>query len=296
MNAAKLIKLAPMIIMIGFLAYSGYSIQTSADDPEAGQSGLAKELDVVVHDIVAAGDAIKEGASGALRDPFQVTLKEAVPAGVAASKGQGPLEPEPDPLAEIVRRLNLGATFLQGREQMAIIDGRIYSKGQHLLVDGDNGKTFSKLYVVNVLPTKVILHADGESYVLVYSDQLGDRDDHARKGGEEGSQNGHGRDRSRRRARHVPEAAQFAPGSAGQEGDRRPGPDLLSLRFFAIQARTPPAQHRELQCQPLAPGPARAVRPPGLETPQTRPSLTRTHTKAATTPWPMSMAKPTPSP
>ena len=61
-------------------------------------------------------------------------------------------DPDVDTLAEIVQRLKLDATFLQGRDQMAIIDGRIYSKGQHLLIDGDSGKSSATLTVVNVLP------------------------------------------------------------------------------------------------------------------------------------------------
>ena len=75
MNVAKLIKLAPMLIMITFLAYAGYSINTSAGDPDAGESGVMKGMDAVVRDIVTAGSSIEDGLAGALRDPFQVSLE-----------------------------------------------------------------------------------------------------------------------------------------------------------------------------------------------------------------------------
>ncbi len=42
MTTAKLINLAPMLIMVTFLAYAGYSIHASAGDPAAGESGLRR--------------------------------------------------------------------------------------------------------------------------------------------------------------------------------------------------------------------------------------------------------------
>ena len=42
------------------------------------------------------------------------------------------------------RDLKLDATFVQGRDQIAIIDGRIYSKGQHCRLDGDSDELYSQ--------------------------------------------------------------------------------------------------------------------------------------------------------
>ena len=42
-------------------------------------------------------------------------------------------DPETDPLAGFVQGLSLDATFLQGKTQIAIINGRMYHQGQHLL-------------------------------------------------------------------------------------------------------------------------------------------------------------------
>jgi len=170
MTAVKLLKAAPLLIMVAFLAYAGYSIHASAGDPAAGQSGLAKDKGAVVQDIVTAGDAMAGGLTGALRDPFQVSLK---PGAVAsAPKSQDDASLNSDRLAEIVQGLKLDATFLQGRDEMAIINGRVYSKGHYLIIDANSGKSSSRLFVVSVLPAKVVLRGGDTDYVLGYPDQL----------------------------------------------------------------------------------------------------------------------------
>ena len=177
MTTAKLINLLPMLIMVTFLGYTGYSINASAGDPAAGESGLEKDLDSMLQNMIAVGDAVADSTSNsAFRNPFQVRSQ---PAAVAHADDVSP-DPAVDTMAEIVQRLKLGATFLQGRAQMAIIDGRIYSKGQHLLIDGDSGKSSATLTVINILPEKVILHGGDKNYVLGYPDQLGSRPDKAR--------------------------------------------------------------------------------------------------------------------
>jgi len=170
MTPAKLIKLAPMLMLVAFLAYAGYSIHASADDPAEDQSGLVKDLDTVVQDVLTPGNAVEGGLAGALRDPFQVSLKPGAVAG--APKSQDDASLDSDLLAEIVQGLKLDATFLQGRDQMAIINGRVYSKGQHLLIDANSGKSLSPLVVVGVLPAKVTLRGGDKDYVLGYPDQL----------------------------------------------------------------------------------------------------------------------------
>jgi hypothetical protein len=172
MNAVKLLNLAPMLIMGAFLAYSGYSIHASADDPAAGESRPAKVLDAAVPDTPTADNALEGGLAGALRDPFQVSLKPGATAGAAKSQDDASLEAESDRLAKIVQGLKLDATFLQGHDQMAIINGRIYSKGHHLLIDAGSGGSSSTLLVVSVLPAKVILRGGNKDYVLGYPDQL----------------------------------------------------------------------------------------------------------------------------
>jgi hypothetical protein len=183
MNATKLIKLSPMLMMIAFLAYAGYSIHASAVDPDAGPSALAKEVDGVVQEMRAVSNAIASLPAGSLRDPFQVVAKPVAAEIADETEDDAPLEPASDSLADIVQGLRLDATFLQGREQIAVIDGRIYSRGQHLLDGGENGKSASKLVLVGVLPSKAILHADGRNFVLSYSDQLGSRSDKTRGAG-----------------------------------------------------------------------------------------------------------------
>jgi hypothetical protein len=188
MNTAKLSRLAPLLIMVSFLAYCGYAMLASGDDPEGSNTTLAKEVDAVAADIAAVSDAIKAGASSVLRDPFRVAPKTGTLAGDSAARGDAAGDPDVDPVAEIVQGLTLEATFVQGRDQMAIIGGHVYSKGEHLRSDNDPDGTYAKLIVVNVLPTKVILHADGQNYELRYSDRLGSREDRASTGGAESPQ------------------------------------------------------------------------------------------------------------
>ncbi len=170
MNAAKLIKLAPMLILVAFLAYAGYSINASAEDPAEDPSGLVKDTNTVVQDIPKSGNALEGGLAAALRDPFQVSLKPGAAAG--AAKSQDDASVDSDLLDKIVQGLKLDATFHQGRDEMAIINGRVYSKGHYLIIDADSGKSSSRLFVVRVLPAKVILRGGDKDYVLSYPDQL----------------------------------------------------------------------------------------------------------------------------
>lgn len=169
MNAAKLIKLAPMLILVAFLAYAGYSIHASADDPGEDQSGQVKDLDTVMQEIVTVGNAVAGGQAGALRDPFQVALKPGAVAGAHGSHDDA--SSDPDLLAEIVQGLKLDGTFLQGHIQMAIINGRVYSKGEQLIIDGKSDKSLPPLVVAGVLPAKVTLRGEDRDYVLGYPDQ-----------------------------------------------------------------------------------------------------------------------------
>jgi hypothetical protein len=166
--------------MILFLAYSVYSIQASLPDSLAVTPDLGKSLEVLVDDLLDSGlSTARALARDGIRDPFQVRAQPDSQAG-ASQTHDVTAAPESDPLAEIVQGLKLDATFLQGRDQIAIIDGRIYSRGQHLLVDGDDGKSSSPLFVVSVLPSKVILRGNGKSYELAYPDRLGTRPDGTR--------------------------------------------------------------------------------------------------------------------
>ncbi|MFI5454614.1 MAG: hypothetical protein ACHRXM_04110 [Isosphaerales bacterium] len=183
MNTVKLLKLAPMLIMIAFLAYTVYSIHASLPAPTAGQSDPKKGLEIMVDDVLNASAATARSlASEGLRNPFLVRTKP----GMLESQDVAALDPVTVPLAEIVRGLTLEATFLQGRDQMAIIDGRVYSQGQHLFLEGDAGdagKSVSELSVASVLPAKVILQGGGQNYELSYPDQLGRRADKTRRAG-----------------------------------------------------------------------------------------------------------------
>jgi hypothetical protein len=179
MNTASLLKRAPILIMIACLSYSCYTIHAILPDSSAGPSDLAKGLDILVEDAIHAGaDEVKALTREALRDPFRIRPKpeEATkPVDVAAA------DPESDPLAGVVQGLSLDATFLQGKTQIAIINGRMYNQGQHLLLQADSGKTYSPLFVRNVQAQRVTLMAHNRTYELGYPDKLGARPAEARK-------------------------------------------------------------------------------------------------------------------
>ena len=139
MNMTGLIKVLPMLVMVAALAYAAYSIQPVVPivTPAAGAAKPEKQAPVE-----GAGQAVTAAGSPdappamrvAGRNPFQVVAN---PDPIADVKNSTPeLEKTDSPLTTL-NGLTLNATFLQGRTQMAIIDGRIYEPGQNL-VGADN--------------------------------------------------------------------------------------------------------------------------------------------------------------
>jgi hypothetical protein len=180
MNSNKSLKLAPSAILVIFLGYLAYSVQPSTPAPPTPQPGLVEVQDALEGALV---DSVKAGGKliQTVRDPFlAVTSTKA--AAPPPPKDVEPEPPEADPLIEVVQGLTLQATFLQGPDQIAVINGRIYRKGEHLSLNGDSGDRFSPLYVASVQPTKVILRAGGgSSYNLSYPNQFGRRPEDGRK-------------------------------------------------------------------------------------------------------------------
>ena len=171
MNMTGLIKVLPMLVMVAALAYAAYSIQPVVPivTPAAGAAKPEKQAPVE-----GAGQAVTAAGSPdappamrvAGRNPFQVVAN---PDPIADVKNSTPeLEKTDSPLTTL-NGLTLNATFLQGRTQMAIIDGRIYEPGQNL-VGADNAP--SALVLAQVLVNKVVFQAGGKSYFLAYPDQL----------------------------------------------------------------------------------------------------------------------------
>ena len=167
MNTAKLLNRAPTLIMVAFLAYACYRIQTILPDSAAGRKELANGLDVMVQDVLHAGAA---EAKSLARDPFRTRPKAAAKAAEAATA-----DPETDPLAGFVKSLSLDATFLQGKTQIAIINGRMYHQGEHLIFVDDGANVPSPLFVQNVQVHSVTLQAHNTNYELGYPDRLGNR-------------------------------------------------------------------------------------------------------------------------
>jgi hypothetical protein len=173
MNTASLLKSAPILIMVACLSYACYTIHAKLPDSSASGKELAKGLDVMVNDALHAGaNEMRALTRAALRDPFRISLKSAeAPKTIDVAAA----DPESDPLIGLVQGLSLDATFLQGKTQIAIIGGRMYHQGEHLLLQGETGMSFSPLFVQQVQLQRVTLMAHNETYELGYPDKLGNR-------------------------------------------------------------------------------------------------------------------------
>jgi len=141
--------------MVAFLAYAGYSIHASAGRSGRGQSGLAKDKGAVVQDIVTAG--VCDGGWSNRRITRPVPGQSQTGRRGQRTQISGRRVTQFRPASRDRQGLKLDATFLQGRDEMAIINGRVYSKGHYLIIDANSGKSSSRLFVVSVLPAKVVL-------------------------------------------------------------------------------------------------------------------------------------------
>jgi len=169
MNPAALLKRAPTILIVAFLAYACYSIHASLPDSAEERSELAGGLDVMLKDLLRASTSeVRSLTKEMLRDPFRIGHD-------AAEKSKAEVVDDSDAysLADFVSTLTLDATFLQGKTQIAIIGGRMYHRGEHITVQTETGKANSPLLVQTVQPHRVTLSARGKTYDLVYPDKLG---------------------------------------------------------------------------------------------------------------------------
>ncbi len=168
MNMTRLIKVLPMLVTVAALAYAAYSIQPVVPilTPGAGAAKAGKQAPVkgAGQAVTKAGFAEEEPAVRvAVRNPFEVDRS-------GNDKNSSPELEQDDPSLVALEGMTLDATFLQGRTQMAIIDGRIYEPGQNLVGANDEP---SQLIVTQVFMNKVIFQAEGKRYFLAYPDQLG---------------------------------------------------------------------------------------------------------------------------
>ena len=169
MNTAKILKYIPTTIMIVGLAFACYKIHATVPGAGAGRAELAKGLDVMVNDVLHSG---AEEVQALARDPFRTGPK---PVDAAKAAEAALADPETDPLSDFVHSLSLGATFLQGKTQIAIINGRMYKQGEHLILERDGDKVPSPLLIEKVHAQRVTLRAHDIKYELGYPDQLGSR-------------------------------------------------------------------------------------------------------------------------
>lgn len=173
MKKSTLVKRSPTLILLGLLAYACYAVNASMIDLAPARNAIKNGVEVMIKDVVSASkDEVQGLTRVVLRDPFQVVSKATAVSKPADGASE---DSNAESLAGIVKSLTLDATFLQGKTRIAIISGRIYQQGQHLVIKGDAGKSYSPLFVQSVQVHSVSLGARGKTYELGYPDQLGNR-------------------------------------------------------------------------------------------------------------------------
>ena len=86
MNAAKVMKLAPTIILVGCLGYGLFAMESGIPETAEKEAEVQKGLELMVHDVLAEGSSTAAKLEGKLRDPFRVP---AARAGDCRGGGQG---------------------------------------------------------------------------------------------------------------------------------------------------------------------------------------------------------------
>jgi hypothetical protein len=170
----RLFNLLPMLLMISSLAYATYLVQPMvATFPSSSGASVTKGRE-------SSGGMSKVKGSQAMnevpeamrrvgRDPYHPAVKHAQVADGDLKKDSMLGRDETDSSNDLIQGLTLNATFLRGNTQMAVIDGRIYQQGQHLLNADDEP---SPLFISQVVSNQVILRDRSRRYVLAYPDPL----------------------------------------------------------------------------------------------------------------------------
>lgn len=171
MNSTNLASLMPTLVMTLSLAYATYALQPDARMPALLEAAAKKGgAGTVAHS--APPDGESAGSATPARDPFAMAAAPGSVAAEGAADESVAGESAADPFLAEITGMTLNATFLQGRTQMAVIDGRLYRKGQSLTED-DDGKP--PLILTEVFANRVILQAGRTRYALAYPEQPGSR-------------------------------------------------------------------------------------------------------------------------
>ena len=182
----RLLNLAPLLIVVGVVGYAAYSIRPAdpgaipAQTPSSAPGDQAARAGVQLAGTEEPDPSVPGKPPKKSRDPFRTVAEieaAARPKSTAdsARKTASPPKktqiknedkpPPSGPYAAKVQVLTLNATFLQGRDELAVIDGRIYRTGQSL--EGTEGARIP-LRVTKVSASQVILQAGDTRYSLGY--------------------------------------------------------------------------------------------------------------------------------
>jgi hypothetical protein len=178
MNQDKIIKLAPTILMITLLGFSAYSVHGGGDEtpaPKATDASTGSTLAQVETEILALESAIVSSAS-AVRDPFRTAAAAAEEIKAEMTQG-GPDHSKradsTDPIAQSLKEMSLDLTFVQGSEQVAVINGKMYRKGQRLTFPESTEQDAPvSLVMTFVRKDRVFFRGDNKTYSLGYPEKF----------------------------------------------------------------------------------------------------------------------------
>ncbi|WP_165220493.1 hypothetical protein [Aquisphaera insulae] len=161
MSSRALLRLTPTLLIMAAMGYAAYAISAApapAFSPPAAAPAAPPPK--------AAGAVAEAPIPDRGRNPFTVVVRVDPENGDGRPAGA---DGAADPLMATVRGLTLNATFVQGRTQLASINGRLYRQGQR--INGpDDAET--PLAVAQVGPAHVVLVAGGTRYTLGYPEDL----------------------------------------------------------------------------------------------------------------------------
>lgn len=168
---ALLQNLAPTFVaflLVGWCAWPEGPWTSLSPTPSASSDGLSPKL--------SRAALTPEIAASWSRDPFQVATPRAPSAGASDPRGVSPVLERADAAPQenradanslpAIPMLHLGATYLRGTQQLALINGRVYKPGDALSTEP---KATEPWTVHGIRRDQVILKTSDRVFVLTYS-------------------------------------------------------------------------------------------------------------------------------
>ncbi len=165
----KALKFAPSLIVVsvcGAVLWPYFNKQTGASvaPPSSASAGMK----------TPARPLTAQTRPDRLRDPFRPSSEQPNAATLATNTRVektrvDPIQQQLEDIAETVKGMTLGGTYLNGKKRLAIIDGKVYSRGESV---GEAEPDSPALIIKEVFAEKVVLNAMGKDFTVGYPDKL----------------------------------------------------------------------------------------------------------------------------